>query len=182
MPRLFYAADLPMKIKEKITSAAESLRNLGPHVRLVSSGSYHMTLLFLGDQPDSGLESLISIGNQAVSGARECRLKIGPAGFFPRVSFLTQTGETETLTVISTMLGSLCQDFLEEPEARKFKAHVTLARHKEKITAQEKLVISECFRHLDGENYSCREIILFESDLTPQGAVYTKLATFPFSG
>jgi RNA 2',3'-cyclic 3'-phosphodiesterase len=182
MPRLFFAIDLPREIKEKISPAIISLRELGAHVRPVGRESMHLTMLFLGEQPGNIIPELVSIATQAVSGARPCDVSIGPAGFFPRVSFLTLIGEIETLIMVSRSLSTECAGYLERPEDRPFKAHITIARHKQNIRPQEKARITELFSKYAALAWTCRELVLYESDLTPKGPIYKALERFPFCG
>ena len=182
MPRLFYAVDLPQELKSALSSLAPELKSLGRHIRPVSTASYHLTMLFLGDQPGSLIEDLVRIGNESVANARPCRLTVGPAGFFPRVSFLTLTGELETLSVISVVLRDLCSAYLEQPDTKPFRAHVTLARHKKKISATEKGKIAEIFAPFEGREFTADELVLYESELTPKGAIYTVVERFRFGG
>lgn len=182
MPRVFFAIDLPHELKDDLAPAALSLRDLSRHVRPVGRRSFHLTLLFLGDQPPSILPDLSRIGNDAVAGARPCNLAVGPAGFFPRVSFMTLTGELDTIAVLANVLSEACVGYVERPETRPFKAHVTLARHRRNITPEEKERIRSVFSPFEGWSWVADELILFESDLTPKGAIYTALDRFPFKG
>jgi 2'-5' RNA ligase len=182
MQRLFFAIDLPDTLKEALEPGAESLRDLGRHVRPVRRGGYHITMLFLGEQPDSNIPYLGKLARQAVEGARPCKLEISGIGFFPRVSFLTLSGEIETLTIIASILADSCVDFLEKPETRRFKAHVTLARHKKKVTPSEKDRIRDAFAEFKGQSWIADELVLFSSELTPQGAIYTPVENFRFGG
>jgi len=180
--RLFYAIEVPEKLKHSLTNRLISLKNLGRHVRPVSPDGIHLTLLFLGEQSKSDLDGILSLGRCAVSAARPCELKIGPVGFFPNVSFLTLMGELATLRVISSVLKDGCAEYLEKPDDRPFKAHVTLARHKEKIQPVEKDRIRELFGEFEGLTWTANELVLFESELTSRGAIYTAIERFPFRG
>jgi 2'-5' RNA ligase len=182
MPRLFYAVELPEEIKERLAPRVMSLRDLGPHVRPVGRTGFHLTLLFLGDQPNTALLEFGEIGRAAVAPARPCTIALGPVGTFPRVSFLTLTGELETLAVISNVLKESCIPYLESPDDRPFKPHMTLARHKTNIRPQEKERISGIFAEFGGFSWVADELILFESELTPKGAVYTVVERFRFGG
>lgn len=180
MPRLFYAVDLPQELRDELSSLAPDLKSIGRHIRSVSSGSYHLTMLFLGDQPASSIEDFLRIGRDSVRNARPCRLMVGPAGFFPRVSYLTLTGELETLSVISVVLRDLCSDHLEQPDTKPFRAHVTLARHKQKISGSEKGRIADLFAPFEGREFTADELVLYESELSPRGAIYTAVERFRF--
>lgn len=178
--RLFYAIDLPDDIKRPIAECLPELRKLGHHIRPVRESGMHLTLLFLGEMPESVLPDLSEYGTNAVAAARPCRLEIGPVGFFPRVSFLTLTGEIETLILVSSVLADTCSGYLEKPETRPFKAHVTLARHKQKIRSGEKDRIKGIYSQFQGLSWIADELVLYESELTSKGAIYTAIERFKF--
>ncbi len=180
MPRLFFAVDIPDAIKRLLAPRAASMRDLGRHVRPVRGDGFHTTLLFLGDQPSEAIEGLSDIATALVANARPCRLEIGPVGFFPRVSFLTLKGEIETLVVLASALAESCENYLAEPETRAYKAHVTVARHKKKLGRGERERITRMFAEFEGMEWTSTELILFESELTPGGAIYTVVGRFPF--
>jgi len=180
--RLFYAIEIPELIKHSIIDKLTFLKGLGNHIRTVRPDGLHLTMLFLGDQNSSDVPELLNIGGVVTSAARPCELMIGPVGFFPRVSFLTLTGELATLHVMSGVLKQMATNLLEKPDSRPFKAHVTLARHKQRITPDEKNLIAEIFADCANKKWIADELTLFESELTPQGAIYTVVEKFKFSG
>ena len=180
MPRLFFAIDLPHELKDVLAPRALALRDLGRHVRPVGRHSFHLTLLFLGDQPDTSIPDFNEIAESATGPARACEIAIGPVGFFPRVSFLTLTGELETLAMVSSVLKSGCVNYLEQPDTRPFKPHVTLARHRKNVSQSEKERIEREFSEFEGRSWVADELVLFESELTPKGAVYTVVERYGF--
>jgi len=182
MPRLFYAIDLPHEIKADLIPVVSSLSRLGGHVRPVGAGGLHLTLLFLGEQPDETVDDFRAFGKQVTEGARACKASIGESGFFPRVSFLTLEGELDTIFVIATVLKSLCAGYLERPDDRPFKPHITLARHKQNITGTEKEFIKNQTAKFKGRSWEIDRLILFESQLTPKGATYFEQGVFTFVG
>ena len=182
MLRLFYAIDLPDVLKSRLEKVNAQPGIFGSHVKPVKGASFHLTMLFLGDQPEGNLKALGEAGKNSVLTARPCELVIGKAGFFPRVSFLTLTGDIETLAFISMNLAVECEKYLEKPETRPFKAHVTIARHKKPVSRSEKETITEMFREFEGERIRIEGLVLFKSELTRSGAIYTILEKFPFSG
>lgn len=182
MRRLFFAIDLPEELKEKLAPVTISLRELGTHVKPVGRSSFHLTLLFLGEQPEDAIPALIDFGKQAVSLARPCRVELGDVGFFPRVSFLKLVGEIETIAMISHALKESCLKYLEEPEIKPFQPHITVARHKQNIKPSEKSRITADFAPFKGADWIVESMILFESKLTPKGAFYSPVHVFPIAG
>lgn len=182
MPRLFYAVDLPNELRDVLAPRALALRDLGRHIRPVGRHSFHLTLLFLGDQPEAAIPDFGETAKSAVGPARSCEIALGPVGFFPRVSFLTLTGELETLAMVSSVLKNGCESYLERPDTRPFKAHVTLARHKKNVSRTEKERITREFAEFEGRSWVANDLVLYESELTPRGAVYTVVERYAFGG
>jgi len=180
--RLFFAIDLPPNLIRELKPAVGRLRDLGRHVKPVKEHGLHATMLFLGDQNEKCLHELSRIASDAVMGARPCNLSLGPVGFFSRVSFLTLLGEIETLTMISMMLKAGCINYLEKPDDRPFKGHITVARHKQSIRHGEKEIIRRTFSKFEGEKWVTDEMVLYQSELTPGGAIYTRVEGFSFGG
>jgi RNA 2',3'-cyclic 3'-phosphodiesterase len=181
MTRLFIAVDLPKEISDRIGPSVVSLRELGSHIRPVGQEGMHLTMLFLGEQPENLICEFKHIAERAASASRPCQLAIGPVGFFPRVSFLTLTGEIETLVMVSRMLSEECRGYLEHFDDRPFKTHVTVTRHKQNIKPIEKAKIARIFAEFEGLSWVCSELVLYKSDLTPKGPIYTVIKRLPFS-
>jgi len=180
--RLFFAVDLPESIKKDLAPVVRSFRELGRGIRPVGFSSFHLTLLFLGEQPETAIDEFGRIGELATPSAAPCRLELGESGFFTRVSFLTLKGEMETLAVIKTVLNEACINYLEKPDDRPFKPHITLARHREKISPKIKNHISEHVSPFKELSWTVDEMVLYRSVLDPGGAIYTPLARFKFGG
>jgi 2'-5' RNA ligase len=88
------------------------------------------------------------------------------------------TGDVEKLSVLQKQLDSDFAAISFPMEDRPFRAHLTLGRIKDShgLTGiSEALTKNSAFAA--GE-FNCTELILFQSKLSPKGAVYTKLAEF----
>ena len=111
-------------------------------------------------------------------------LNIGKTGVFPdarkpRVLWCGATGDVEKLSALQKQLDSDFAGIGFPGEDRPFRAHLTLARIKDPRSVSgisEALTKHNAF--IAGE-FTCKELVLFQSRLTTQGAVYTKLAVFP---
>ena len=90
------------------------------------------------------------------------------------------TGDIEKLTMLQNKLDVDFAGLGFPTENRPFRAHLTLGRIKVPHGAAG---IGEAIKkHSDftaGE-FRAAELILFQSQLTPHGAIYTKLEKFPF--
>ena len=56
--RLFIALDIDDAIRERLARFVEGVRNFAPDARWVKSESLHVTLKFIGEQPDAAVETI----------------------------------------------------------------------------------------------------------------------------
>ena len=56
--RLFLALDIDDPICERITRFVDGVRNFFPDARWVKAESLHVTLKFIGEQPDNAVEKI----------------------------------------------------------------------------------------------------------------------------
>ena len=124
---------------------------------------------------------------KAAAGSAPFTFAIGGAGVFPdqrrpRVLWLGMEGDVPRLLSFQQELEGELGTVGFPAEERPFRPHLTLAR----IKSARGLAGLE--RALEkGEEYAAGEftasgIGLIRSELTPRGAVYTKLKWFPFAG
>jgi RNA 2',3'-cyclic 3'-phosphodiesterase len=114
-------------------------------------------------------------------------LKIEKLGVFPdarkpRVLWCGFTGDVERLSLLRKQLDDDFASIGFPREDRPFRAHLTLARIKDVhgLTGISQ-ALAKHGSFIAGE-FIGKELILFQSRLTPQGAVYTRLAEFELIG
>lgn len=180
--RLFFAVEIPSDVQ----AALGRLRGAeGGDYRWVDPSLLHVTLAFLGEQPEARLAQLQAIGAAAASESRGGVLKLGAAGSFgarsaPRVLWIGLSGDLEALLGLQTRLArGLRQAGLPSEEAnREFRPHITLARRR--TTAR-----SGKPEHWPPTNppspntFTMQQLTLFQSKLSPRGPTYTSLLQFP---
>ncbi len=92
--RLFIALDIDQDIRERIARFVAGVQNFAPNARWVTPESMHVTLKFLGEQPDTAVEN-IKAALKTVEGKRPT-IQFRGHGFFPhfevRPSFLDRDG------------------------------------------------------------------------------------------
>jgi 2'-5' RNA ligase len=114
-------------------------------------------------------------------------LQIGKIGVFPdagkpRVLWLGATGGIEKLTALQIQLE---RDFTAlgfPQENRPFQAHLTLGRNRNSHILTGIIEIVTKYNDFIAGEFNCQELILFQSKLTTEGPIYTKLENFSFSG
>jgi len=195
--RLFVALDIPDDIRERIGRFVEGVRGFADDARWARPESLHVTLTFIGEQPESKLEAL----KNALSGIRPVPSEIHfrGYGFFPtpksaRVFWIGLEAGPPLASLAAAVDEALSVLGIPK-EQRAFSPHLTLARASGASGAPGRGKgdgPSPTFAHLqekllawpspDFGTMTAREFFLYQSQLSPKGSRYTKLARFAGTG
>ena len=178
--RAFVALPFEPDTQAALARGALRLRTLpwADGVRWVRPANLHLTLRFLGDIPRSavapllaGLESSVSEVSQF--GCRLCGVKLFPSPARPRVVAIGLADGAAQLAL--ARLASRVEEVVVaagfEPEARPFRAHVTLGR----IRSRRKNLAGPVDLVLEPSLVEVNHVVLFRSELGAHGARYTEL-------
>ena len=186
--RAFLAIDPPENILQSMSRLQEKLkREISGRISWTKPQGQHLTLNFFGDISTEDVKNICSAVQNRVTSEPSLNLKIEKLGVFPdarrpRVIWCGVTGDVENLSVLQRQLDSDFAGICFPGEDRPFQAHLTLGRIKD---SRGLTGINEALKKYSafaaGE-FNCTELILFQSKLSPQGAVYTKLAEFALGG
>jgi RNA 2',3'-cyclic 3'-phosphodiesterase len=179
--RLFVALDLPERVREGILAwGGRELRD--PALRPVRAESLHITLAFLGWQPEREIERIGGIVRAAAGPAPEIRLD-DPVKRPERGRARLFALPVESPGAVRLQAGlqqGLVDAGLYRPEKRPFWPHVTLARvRKEERGSKRPSLVEGPPGSLPKSLLQpavCRRLTLYRSELQPQGAHYTPLA------
>jgi 2'-5' RNA ligase len=181
--RSFVAIELPAELKERIADYQKNLKRFTRHVRWVQPASLHITLKFLGEQEKPLIER-VQQNLKAVQGAfSPFDVTISQFGAFPgkrnpRVFWLgIKSDPLESMFDLFHFLENNLQGLGFKKETRRFSPHLTLAR----VKAPERY--DELFRFVQTNpfaafSFKVREIVLMQSFLKPQGAVYKPIEKY----
>ena len=174
--RLFVALDLPQEARSALGAWRDELVAGRLDLRPARQDQLHVTLVFLGWQPESDAGTIAAATIAAAGGFAPPRLT--PAGVrglpprAPRLFALDLADEDGRAGALQgAIAGSLAQERFFRPEKRPFWPHITLARVKRGARAAQ----------LPGlpappEPIEAAELTLYRSTLRPQGAIYEPLA------
>ncbi|MDT7041082.1 RNA 2',3'-cyclic phosphodiesterase [Candidatus Nitronereus thalassa] len=186
--RTFLAIDLPSSLHLAIEQKQNQLKSVLPGINWVKSDNLHITLKFLGDTPESQIDDLRQIVEQAVKGTLSFVLTLRGFGAFPdkRAPRTLWTGiesEENVLEHLAAQVEAAVVSLGFPEEGKPFRPHLTLARikkdHRELGQAIEKAgVLADPF--IFGR-LLVEQVTLFQSDLRPTGSVYTKLWAVPLA-
>jgi 2'-5' RNA ligase len=141
-----------------------------PDLRWTRTEQRHLTVKFFGPVPD--LSSLAALVTAAVRARPPFTLALGGGGAFPspRRASVLWIGASEGGEALSELAAPFAAD------ARPFRAHVTLARVSR--TRDLRAVVAALDACADSERWTVDELVLFDSDTRPDGAVHTEQARF----
>ncbi|MBI9085962.1 MAG: RNA 2',3'-cyclic phosphodiesterase [Desulfobacterales bacterium] len=185
--RAFVAVDLPRAAVEALAAVQGAVDRHGLSIRWVRPENLHLTLKFLGDLPTDVVDAVARAMDRAVGDAAPLHLTVGGLGVFPgikrpRVLWAGLHGDTRRLGALHGHLNRALADAGFAPDAKPFRAHLTLGRPRDRIDARG---LADAM--LQAGTYApiglpVEAIALFKSRLTPAGPVYTRLRSAVLAG
>ena len=191
--RLFVALDIDPSIRERMMRFVEGLHNCAPDARWMKPESMHVTLKFIGEQPDAAVEPIKQAMSKITGAVTEISFR--GYGFFPtaksaRVFWAGIDAGPELAALASAIDEKLLAHGIPK-EDRAFSPHLTLARgasasgsHRRNRQDQHNPtfhLLQEKVAALPPPEFgtmTAHEFFLYQSQLSPKGSKYTKLARF----
>jgi RNA 2',3'-cyclic 3'-phosphodiesterase len=191
--RLFIALDIDDAIRERITRFVEGVRNFAPDGRWVKPESLHVTLKFIGEQPEATVQNIKQeLASIAVANSQ---IHFRGYGFFPTAKaprvFWIGMDSGPQLAELAAMVDNKMVSLGIPKDDRAFSPHLTLARagggsgsprwrkgdkpNRVFQQLQERLAVLHA---PEFGTMTPREFFLYQSQLSPKGSKYTKLARF----
>ena len=191
--RLFIALDIDDAIRDRIARFMEGVQGFAPDARWVNPESLHVTLKFIGEQPDAAVEQIKDTLRTASADTTEIHFR--GFGFFPtaksaRVFWIGMEAGPQLGSLASLIDDQMASLGLPK-EGRAFSPHLTLARGPGGSGSprwRKGDGPNRAFQHLQEKLGSLpapefgtmtpREFFLYRSQLSPKGSKYTKLERF----
>jgi 2'-5' RNA ligase len=180
-------------IRDRIARFVEGVKGFVPDARWVKPESMHVTLKFIGEQPEPAVES-IKLALRAVT-ARATEIQFRGHGFFPtaksaRVFWVGMEARPQ-LSALASAIDEKMAALGISKEDRAFSPHLTLARgsggsgspRRRKGDGPNRTfeLLQEKLTSLPSPDFGTmtpREFFLYQSQLSPKGSKYTKLERF----
>ena len=193
--RLFVALDIDDAIRERLARFLEGVRGFAPDLNWARPENMHITLKFIGEQRPEKLDA-ITQSLHALHHTSQIEVSFRGYGFFPTAKsprvFWAGIESGPQLADLAKSVDVTLSPLGIPEENRAFSPHLTLARsgsgrpqrgpgarpNNRFQRVQEKL---SAMPALDFGTMAAHEFFLYESKLSPKGARYTKLESFPFS-
>jgi 2'-5' RNA ligase len=179
--RAFVALEIPGEVLKTLEAVQSELRRRGVRARWVRPEGMHLTLKFLGDIP---ADRVAGVADALQSAAGRCggfRLTAAGIGVFPgvrrpRVIWAGLSGATAALAQLQREIEERLAAVGFSREARDFHGHLTLGRFSAEGHGTPLADVVASYASTIFGDVEVREVALFQSDLRPQGPVYTALA------
>ena len=185
--RLFFAVPVAESVRATVGEAVGGIPIDDPPWRWIPPGNYHITLKFLGEVEEVMLPRLVDAATRTAASTAPFELSFGHFGAFPsfgraRVLFYAAERGSEELASLSGRLEAELERLGFERERRKFRAHLTLARVRNRLPAETRVIL-ESVPGLEGRAlHTVERFVLMQSTLSRSGARYDELASFPLGG
>ena len=174
--RSFISLDLPLSLRHELSGHAKLIagQDKRQKIRWLPPENYHLTLVFLGEIESAILSGLQFALEQKLEATESVPLTISAITPFPfsrpRIAAALVERTAEMLRLQSDVANCVRKCGIT-PERRRFVPHVTLGRLKQRAGKTVDFKVRNIL--LSG---IAESVTLFQSELTPDGAVHTALA------
>jgi len=178
--RSFIAVTVDEKIIARLAVLQQELWHADAPVSWTRPTEMHLTLKFFGDVPEGQISGIGDALRDAVAGRASFHIGVEGAGAFPnlrrpRVLWAAVHEGRAALIALAAAVDTAVTALGFPPEDRPFNPHLTLGRVKAPNHLERLLSLMQSHAEDRFGEMTVREVILFRSDLSPQGATYTPL-------
>ena len=180
--RAFVAIALSESIRDALTGVQQQLRQTGARVRWVEPDRMHLTLLFLGDLPTAKVPDVAAAMDSVTAETPVFALTLTGGGAFgpkrsPRVIWSDIRDQDGALQRLYERLLTSMKAADVTFDDRPFKPHLTLGRVRARQRLDRLLGVLADMAWPTGPSMTVREILLLQSHLRPEGAMYQTVHT-----
>lgn len=187
--RAFIAVEPSDEARAEVARVASAVGSVGVNgARPVRDEGLHLTLRFLGDLDIGDVPRVKAAMQAARDVISPFGLALGDVGAFPslgraRTLFVSVDGEIETLTLLRDGIEAELSKVGFRRDRRRFSPHITVARIRDRVSRPDRRAVVEAARTANHARVAFRVVAfrLFQSTLTPEGAIYNPLATVRLS-
>ena len=185
--RTFVAVLLADELRKRISEVQEQVKKLAPDVKWVAPGNFHVTLKFLGDVPEDALDGVFSAVEEAAGAFSPFGFSMLGLGAFPnarnaRVVWAGIQDGREQLAELAAAVDAKLAKLGFPKEERDFKSHITIGRVK---TSRRLDDLARGIGEIDAGDLGSQtvsSVAVMQSDLRPDGPIYTPLRVIEFAG
>lgn len=184
--RVFIAIDIDEQIRKGLSDLQDELRKKVDvrkgDVKWVDPTLTHLTLKFLGEIKDERAVDVCNITAEVAGRHERFDLDVRSVGFFggrsAKVLWVGAGEDCEALTQLHEDLDQQLEQAGWAREARKFSAHLTLCRIRNSKAGYDLAQVCPQYRDFELGTMQVDSITVFQSELTPEGPIYTPLGNY----
>ncbi len=185
--RLFIAIDISDAVRQQLREFVREVSRAVRGANWTKIENIHLTLKFLGHVEDENIEVIQSSLQEIASRHASFDLDLIGAGAFPnarapRVLWIGAHDQSGTLYRLQADVESEMNSLGFSPEDRAFTAHLTVGRIKHPALNSKLALALEGVNSRSFGFARISELMLIESRLHPNGAVYTRAGTWKLLG
>lgn len=184
--RIFVAIDISEDVRGRVAAYISELSSRFPDmpVKWEPPEKLHLTLRFVGNVDDPGLDDISKLVEKAAGFSRPFRLRIRGNGAFEKGSRAVlwigaEAADAEKYQDPLHRLAVLLD--LKGVSRRRFSPHLTIARIKEPKKASG-LINAHRQLTFDAGEFEVNTLVMYESKLLPTGSVYSVVRKYAFTG
>ncbi len=186
--RAFIAVEPSAEARGALAELADEMRAaLGSRARALSfvrPASLHLTLKFLGETEVARVSRLAQALSPCLRDFAPFAVALEGAGFFPprggpRVAWAGVAEGAAQLGALAAAVDRAAVDLGFAPEERPYRAHLTLARVKDRRAGRAVVRALEPYAAARFGRFPVQRVVLFRSETLPDGALHSPVASFP---
>jgi 2'-5' RNA ligase len=180
--RLFLATNFPAAVLRDLNDRVAAIRPRLPSASWVREETQHLTLAFLGEQPESTPDAITPALTKALAEISAFEARLQGCGFFPnprraRVGWIGLNPNDRYVATATAVRNAVEQHGITL-DAAEFKPHLTLMRMRDPWPPASIELFTRSLRDYVSRPFAVGTVTLFSSQLHPNGAIHTALQSF----
>jgi 2'-5' RNA ligase len=186
--RTFVAVEIPLEVKDRASRMIAQLRQAPAKVKWVEPAQMHWTLKFLGNVDMLEIPPVCEAVTRAVEPLAAFDIEARGAGAFPdarrpRTVWIGTGAGSEQMIELHDAIEFELAKLGYRSENRRFRPHVTIGRVRQINAAAGELGrLIEKHADFDGGVSLVDEVVIFSSQLTPDGPIHEPLCHAELKG
>ena len=182
--RCFIAIEIPQPVQALLKPLQTHLQSEIRKASWTKFGNFHLTLKFLGDVPSETVDIVGKAVQNVAATQKPFSIVFGGIGVFPtpnrpRVIWVGVKHGAETVTHLAKSVNHELKPLGFAIDNR-FHPHLTLGRPRIPTNLQPLKSVLRKYDTIDGATVNVNEITVMQSQLHPNGAIYTPLKVCHF--
>jgi len=140
--RFFIALEIPEDCRQELETVQQNLQKIIPGVRLTNNNKLHLTIAFIGEQPDELKDELISVVKKAVFGISPFKVTPAYIDGFPNlhqahIFWVGLKGDIDKLFVVRERIKDGIEKLGIDMDDRRYLPHIAVAKINDNFQIQE---------------------------------------------